>query len=106
MNATYGQTYEVNVTLRFDVHHGEAVRRIAWKLAAYDENSDVEGVNVVADHLAATTEGALSVIVASESWGMAFRQLAEKVEGLTFTSAGAGPQDVRRINEEEEDEDL
>ena len=98
MNAQYGQTFEVDVTLRFDVHHGEAVRRVAWKLAAYDEDSDVEGVNVVADHLAATTEGALSVIVASESWGMAFRQLAEKVEGLTFTSASAGPHDARRIN--------
>ena len=106
MNAQYGQTYEVELKLRFDVHHGGAVRRVAWKLAAYDENSDVEGVNVVADHLAATTEGALSVIVASESWGMAFRQLAENVEGLTFISAGAGPQDARRIYEEEEDEDL
>lgn len=99
MNAQYGQKYEVDVTLRFDVTNGEAVRRIAWKLAALEANHD-SGVDVVADHLAATTEGALSVIVASESWGMALRQLAEKVEGLTFTSASAGPQDARRINEE------
>jgi hypothetical protein len=55
--------------------------------------------------LAATTEGALSIVVASESWGMAFRELGEKVDGLTFFGASASVLNARRVNEEEEDED-
>ena len=93
-----GQTYEVEVTLRFDVHNGEAVRRIAWKLAALEVNHD-SGVDFVADHLTSTTEGALSVIVASGAWADALGQVAEKVEGLTFTGVSAGPEDARRIND-------
>ena len=101
----YGQTYEIDVTLRFDVTDGEAVRRTAWKLAAYDENSDVEGVNVVADQVAATTEGALSIIVSQGAWASALFELAEQVEGLSLFAVGASPGTARRVDDDEEDDD-
>jgi hypothetical protein len=41
VNGQYGQTYEIDVTLRFNVTDGEALRRHAWQIAAYDPNSDV-----------------------------------------------------------------
>lgn len=99
----FGQTFEIDLTLRFDVTHGGAVRQVAWRLAAYDENSDVESDNVVADQLAATTEGALAIIVSQGPWFDALTELSQKVEGLRLSSISAN--DALRVNDEEEDED-
>jgi hypothetical protein len=94
----HGQTYEIDVTLRFDVRDGEAVRRSAWELAALDVNAERGEPDVVADHLAATTERALTVVVTAESWGFALRELAEKIEGLAFAGIAAD-EEARRVDD-------
>lgn len=92
--------FEIDLTLTVDVKNGAAIRRLAYESIVDREALDAEGFDFVADGLSATTELALSVVIAQPNvLDDALFALAGQIGHFEYIGKRVEGDSVRRIDE-------